>query len=355
MTLSHFRRSESGDRRVIVVGAGVAGSVCARDLASSGWSVTLLDKGRGPGGRASSRRSEPYRFDHGAQYFTVRGVSFRRRVESMAARGIAKVWRPRIASIDRAGTTRSDASDDPPSSHQRWVACPGMNDLVRDLQYGLDVSYGQRVERVERTGEGWVVRCADRAEKRVASHLILAVPAPQAAALLPDHLDVRTRLDAVSMQPCWAVMIAFRQPLSLSFDAAHVEDGPLRWIARQPSRPDRPPLEAWVLHASPEWSRQYLEADPPEVAEELRRVFQRIVQMAGPGHAAADPVLCAAHRWRCALVDRPLGAPFLWRDETRLGLCGDWCLGPRIEAAFESGRALARCLLRRHAAPTHAR
>ena len=337
---------EKSQPRVIVVGAGIAGSACARDLAAAGWSVTLLDKGRGPGGRASSRRSGPYRFDHGAQYFTARSASFRRCVDSMALRKKVKRWQPRTARIDQSGISLDEVDDEPSNRHPRWVACPGMNDLVRDLQHGLDVNFQRRVERIERTTDGWEVTCAERAEKTRAPHLVLAIPAPQAAALLRDQPETRSRLEAVSMQPCWAVMIAFDRRLDVPFDAARVEAGPLRWMARQSSRPDRSPPESWVLHASPEWSRKHLEAEANTVADDLQREFERIMQLAGLEGTAA-PVLCTAHRWRYALVDRPLGAPFLWCDDRRLGLCGDWCLGPRIEAAYESGRDLARCLLRR--------
>jgi ribulose 1,5-bisphosphate synthetase/thiazole synthase len=40
---------------VVVVGAGIAGLTAARALASAGSEVLVLDKGRGPGGRASTR------------------------------------------------------------------------------------------------------------------------------------------------------------------------------------------------------------------------------------------------------------------------------------------------------------
>jgi renalase len=56
------------------------------------------------------------------------------------------------------------------------------------------------------------------------------------------------------------------------------------------------------------------------------------------------PAYLSAHRWRYALVERPLGEPCLWDEALRLGLCGDWCLGPRVEAAWMSGRALAAAL-----------
>jgi predicted NAD/FAD-dependent oxidoreductase len=57
------------------------------------------------------------------------------------------------------------------------------------------------------------------------------------------------------------------------------------------------------------------------------------------------PAHAAAHRWRYALVQNPLGEPCLWDQKTNLGLCGDWCIAPRLEAAFLSGRALAQIIL----------
>jgi predicted NAD/FAD-dependent oxidoreductase len=45
--------------RIGIVGAGMAGLSCAEGLANHGHDVVLLDKGRGPGGRMSTRRTAP--------------------------------------------------------------------------------------------------------------------------------------------------------------------------------------------------------------------------------------------------------------------------------------------------------
>ena len=42
--------------RTAVIGAGMAGMACAEVLVQAGWAVDLFDKGRGPGGRMSTRR-----------------------------------------------------------------------------------------------------------------------------------------------------------------------------------------------------------------------------------------------------------------------------------------------------------
>ena len=66
---------------VLVIGAGMTGIACARQLQVAGLDVVLLDKGRGIGGRMATRRVElggqTIRFDHGAQYITARSADFK--------------------------------------------------------------------------------------------------------------------------------------------------------------------------------------------------------------------------------------------------------------------------------------
>ncbi|MSO32728.1 MAG: FAD-dependent oxidoreductase, partial [Ilumatobacteraceae bacterium] len=59
-------------KRVVVVGAGIAGLTAARALSHAGHSVIVLDKGRSVGGRMATRRIGDATVDHGAQFFTVR-------------------------------------------------------------------------------------------------------------------------------------------------------------------------------------------------------------------------------------------------------------------------------------------
>jgi predicted NAD/FAD-dependent oxidoreductase len=61
--------------------------------------------------------------------------------------------------------------------------------------------------------------------------------------------------------------------------------------------------------------------------------------------AQKPPVFAIAHRWRYALVEQALGVACLWDAQAGVGACGDYCLGPRVEAAFDSGEAMAQRLL----------
>ena len=100
----------------LVIGAGIAGMTCARRLADAGRRVTVIDKGRRPGGRLSTRtsRSGPV-FDHGAQFFTSRLDAFAVQLQDWKDRGIATRWDANIADLNNGQAT--------PTQRQaaRWV------------------------------------------------------------------------------------------------------------------------------------------------------------------------------------------------------------------------------------------
>ena len=56
---------------VTVVGGGISGLACARAVRDAGKSVHVIDRGRRPGGRLSSRTLDGRAVDLGASYFVV--------------------------------------------------------------------------------------------------------------------------------------------------------------------------------------------------------------------------------------------------------------------------------------------
>ena len=125
---------------------------------------------------------------------------------------------------------------------------------------------------------------------------------------------------------------------SSPFDVLEPTEGPVAWAAREGSKKGRDATtNAWVVHASPAWSRQHLEDAPESIARVLAEELA-----AALGVSVLSSV---AHRWRYARAAAvpPTGE---WFDpHTTLVLCGDWVHGARIESALLSGRAAADRLL----------
>ncbi len=325
-------------RSALIVGAGIAGLACAGELARAGVRVTVLDKGRRPGGRVSSRVMDPTVFNHGAQFVTARGAGFGAVIADLLAEGVAGPW--------------------PAAGEGRIVFRPGMSALPAALvsrarEAGAVVQSERHAGWLHADAGGWRMRHfpADeippggtRDAGGVLSDpqdaVLLALPPAQASALLAvaRHPFAEAAARPV-MAPCWAVMARF--PVAVPGADVLADNGgsPVAWAAREGSRPGAEPgPDAWTIHAGPAWSAAHLEGDQADGAAALVAAFRAL-----SGAAAPDRVV--PHRWRYALVETPLGEPCLWDAGRRIGACGDWCIGGRVEAAFDSGVALARAAL----------
>lgn len=312
----------------------MSGLICSRLLVQADFRVTLVDKARGPGGRMSTRRIEGTAFDHGAQYFTARDARFVEQVEGWIADGIVREWAGRLAAIYADGISNLKGEN------SRYVGVPRMSAITRHLATGLDLTTGWHAESLQQDHKKWRLRGQNGEELGPFEAAVAAVPSAQAAPLLQPAPALAERARSAGMASCYAVMLAFEQPLPLPFDAAFVNVGPLSWIARNSSKPGRVGPETWVLHAGPEWSDAHIEESPERVAKLLTEALIEVTQANLP-----EPDLAVAHRWRYALPLSPLADRCLFEPELGLGACGDWCAGPRVEGAYLSGSAMAERLI----------
>jgi renalase len=312
---------------VAVVGAGIAGLAAARKLQDQGYDVQVFDKGRGVGGRTSVRRQPPFEFDHGAQYFTARDKQFVPHVRAWCEAGLVAPWPGRIGSWND-GVWRDG------SQQTRYVGVPGMNTIAKHLATGFNVATGVRVTQLRREVSKWCV--LEESGEAAASFdaIVIALPSAQAAELLVGQRELAESARRCSMSPCWAVMLGFDRPLAIPYDGAFIRESPLSWIARNSTKPGRSPSEAWILHASPQWSDAHMDDPPEQVTVALTRAFGRLIASEAPAATFA-----VAHRWRYAAVPKPLEVGALWDADARVAVCGDWCQGGRIEGAFLSGMA----------------
>jgi renalase len=372
-------------KNIAIIGAGMAGITAARTLMQAGHRVTVLEKSRGAGGRMSTRHTEFGSFDHGAQYFTVRDARFRQMMQWALSNApdVARPWGANaVRVLDSTGRTLEAAL---PSREPHWVAQPGMNALVghmaEPLIAGKQVLFNQQVRLMDRSPTGhYRLQCHNPLEPNAAPKwlgsfdaVLLAIPSVQAQALLHDSAqvapakllsknehpaqisrrllaDFAQKISTVTVAPCWTLMLAFPnalplkpnepvRPLGPQWNAARSTHHRISWLARESSKPARAGIERWTVQASAEWSREHLEDTPERVQGKLLKAFAEITGI------RAEPAYAQAHRWRYAKTDNALGKSHLWSAATGIGVCGDWCLGHRVEDAFVSGLSLALDLI----------
>jgi renalase len=214
-------------KKVAMIGAGIAGLSCAQELQSYGITVDIFEKSRGPSGRMSTRRSEEWSADHGAQYFTARDPRFTQEVQRWIQASAAAVWNPRLR-VYGSKTWRESNSQE-----IRYVGTPNMNSPGKHLAKGLSIQYERTISQLERKDGKWNLKCLEIGELTASyDFVVLAIPAPQASALLKD-LDTRAShiTSSAQMKACWTMMAHLPNQTRADFDAAFINHFfPIRYL-----------------------------------------------------------------------------------------------------------------------------
>lgn len=320
--------------RIVTIGAGIAGVVASRELADAGHRVTVVDKGYTPGGRMATRHIDEATFDHGAQFFTAKDPWFAQLVETWAAAGLAAAW-----------FTGSPDPEGDRDGHPRYRGARGMRPLVEHLAAPLDVHTRARVTAVRAAAHGWRVETEDGGHLS-ADAVVATPPVPQTLALLDAGGveladDERRALDAVTYDPCIAVLARPTAPFSLpNTGALRVGDEPLEWVADNVAKgiSDAPSV---TIHAGPRTSAARWGDPDEEIGQLLCAAARDLIGI------ASTPV--RVHRWRYSRPTSPAPAePALLLDTPApLAMAGDAFAGGRVEGAALSGRAAAEALTRR--------
>jgi predicted NAD/FAD-dependent oxidoreductase len=322
---------ESG---TVVIGAGMAGMVCARRLVDAGVPVVVVDKSRGVGGRMATRRmGEAAAADHGAQYFTARSPAFVDMVDQWLSAGVVRPWGP--------GQPNS------------WCGVSSMTAIAKWMATGIDVRTATPVTAVEAAGDShsarWLVHCGDH-EPLPAANVVVTAPVPQVMELLSAGgvelapADMQ-RLAAVDYDPCVAVMVVG--------DAAApaLPDGWLQpdhevvaWVADNAAK-GVSSVPVFTVHLTADASRAMWQWSDDAVVAEVTSVLDGLVPgVATPSPAGGHQVM----RWRYARVSAADPQLCLVADVDGGGLlvvAGDAFGGSRVEQAALSGGAAADAVL----------
>ncbi len=342
-------------QKIAVIGAGIAGSSCARALTLAGHSVHVFDKSRGPGGRLATRRVERVdrlgqpcttRLDHGAVGITARSVSFKAFVDEALRGGGLAQWSPALA-------TGSLPVED---GERFYVPLPDMPALCRRQLVGAATTWSFPVDGLHKRALGWQVQAGSDVHPQPFDAAVLALPPAQAAALLrPHRRDWARHASIAPMQPCWTLMgIADTSKDTLEpapgWDLARPPTGPLEWVLRNDARPGRarvPGQAHWVVHARSGWSRRHLEQPAEWVQQQMQTALANCLGRPVHWHH------CAVHRWRYALpqTQKTAAAESFWWDAVQgLGVCGDFLGasgGSGFEGAWLSAQSLSAAMLQR--------
>jgi hypothetical protein len=334
---------------VLVIGAGMSGLTAARHLQQHGMTVTVVDKGRGVGGRLATRRittedGREGKIDHGAQYLTAHESDFISLTSELRTNAIIQEWK-----------TTSGANPATP----RFFAPNGMTAVAKYLANGIQTRLAERIVSLNLTSSGWEA-ITDAGLTLRAESLIVTPPVPQTMMLLetlPKNIyqeimpePASILLNSVEYTRGIVLMLAMKAPTRFMGQALapngglRIDKSAIWWVAdnqRKGISPDTPTL---TLHATPDFSLEHWETREEDI---LPLIFADVADVLG----MQEVVWHALHRWRFSRVVKPFPDKYYaLRSTFPCVLAGDafttsqW-LPTRAEDAALSGLAAAEYLL----------
>ena len=292
---------------VIVVGAGIAGLACARELVDAGIPARVIERGRVVGGRLASKRFDDRYADIGAAYLTADDPAFQGRLDSWRVAGLARPWTDTFAV---APSSEPGAGFGSTTGPMRWAAPGGLRSLADDLARELDVTLEHEVRALPE-----------------ADAVVLAMPGPQAERIAPVGVPQE-------WSPVLAGVMTFRERGWPDFHGMFVNEHPVLATVCDDGdrRGDRAPV--LVAHSTGDFARPRL-SDPLAAAGELETAVRKLLDL-----PPAESV--RVHRWTYA---QPAPGADLFHRQGDLYVCGDAFGKPRVQTAWLSGRAVARDLI----------
>jgi renalase len=305
---------------VIVVGAGIAGLACARELTDAGIGVRVLERSPVVGGRLASKRIDGRYADLGAAYLTADDPGFRGRLDSWRIAGLAHPWTDTLLAFDKGEPPRATTGP------MRWSAPGGLRSLAEDLARELDVTLGREVSTLPTDADA----------------VVLAMPGPQALRLIaldaagaqqwsPARAQRWSPARAQRWSPVLVAVLTYPERVWADFRGAFVNDHPVLGTLFDDGdrRGDRAPV--LVAHSTADFARPRL-GDPAAAAGELATAVAELMRI-------NETPAVHVHRWRFAT---PAPGDGLFAREGDVYLAGDAFGRPRVQTAWLSGRAVAR-------------
>ena len=342
--------SNDADRpRVAVIGGGIAGLTCARELRLRGCTPVVFEADDRLGGRCSSRSTRVGWFDDGAQCIGGATQLASYAVQQPGELAAVHPWTVPAtpAEDERKGRDRDKDEDETDTSRTLKlvgaVGVPSMRALANTLAHALDVRLNTPIQQAQRRGASWLLRNAAGEIDENFEGLVLAVPAPLAVPLAWQSPGLAAALRAVRYRSRWVLLLGSERPVGLP-GYRQFQGSPIERVAAMHSKPGRPSCtpQRWFVEADERWSLQHEDDDAETVADLLLDIF-----CAHAGRSVT-PNFLRAYQWRHAFVETPAipaaGAACLWDDRLRLGVCGDSVVASGVDQVHRSGLAMAKMM-----------
>ena len=311
-----------------VLGSGIAGATIANIL-SKKYSVQVFDKARGLGGRSSNKRlKKNLSYDHGVQYINPKSTRFIGFIQKLSKKKILNTW----------NGNHLDFTFEKKTLAPKYIGTKANNAICKYYLKGVKLSFASEITKIKYKKYFWEIKLSDNSKHQFKG-LILTCPFPQLRKLARKYLDKKVLNLKVQMQPNITAMLAFKNQKELPISSIKFNDDILTWAANENSKKRfKSNLDLWTLQASLEWSKKTINKYKNDKTI-INKLIARFLLLTG--FEKNKIIHKKIHGWKYSYNYEKTPLLSSWNKKNKLGICGDWFNGPKVENAWLSANDLA--------------
>ena len=337
--------------KVAIVGAGITGCLLANFIESKSVNVSIFEKSRGCGGRASTKQTDWGQCDLGATTVLAQKVGFKDFMGSLCDHDIVSQW-PRKIFVSQQNTDIKQSLENVVSDNEYYVFNSKMNAACRHWIKNANLHTNNLISQIRFIlGKGWQLKSNGLWQAELFDKVVITAPWPQSKVLIEQsELSLKLPDFSQSWTSCWSIAFKLNQLVVSDADLVYFEDQSIRTLVRDSGKPLRPQVfdadtggesEIWVAqltnNLSDELGKEGKDKAISIATKELCKLFDL------PDKSILNTY---AHYWRYARPrdgQKPLG--ILNQHEFGLYAGGDWSFGTSIESAHEAALALSQSII----------
>ena len=312
-----------------IIGSGISGATIAKAL-SKKFSLDVYDKARGAGGRSSNKKlNKNESFDHGVQYISPKSIQFKSFIKSLISKKILKKWTGNHIFLN------DNKKED--KSHIKIIGKKGNNAISKYLLKNINCNFSSEVIKIANRKKVWEISFSDGSKKLYRS-LILTCPFPQLKKLSKKYIKHSFINKKIKMNANITVMMITKK-IKHNTSSYLFNDKILGWAGNENSKKRfKSSYDLWTLQSTHKWANKMINNNKINKLSNAKILIDKFFKLTG---LKRNKILhIKNHGWKYAFNSNPLKIKSYWNNSERLGVCGDWFVGSRVESGWLSAKDL---------------
>lgn len=311
-------------RDFCIVGTGISGSTIA-NLLKQKYSIQVIDKARGLGGRSSNKRYKKLlSFDHGLQFISPKTKEFKKFILNLESKKVVKKWKG----------LHVDLLNNKNDYKLRYIGKNGNNDISKYMLKKTKVLLANEVLSISFNSVFWTLLLNNK-KKVFSKNLVLTCPFPQIKNLAKEYLNNKMNNLRIKMQPNITVMCAFKSPKKINISSIKFKDSIISWASNENSKKRfNSNLSLWTIQCNLNWSRKNINFYKKQKKLLMQKIIKKFSNLTGFDINHIE--FAKIHGWKYAYNLKKTNIKSYWSKKNSLGICGDWFLGSKAENSWQS-------------------